>query len=168
MTSVRAEAPADMPAIRALLEASFPTGAEARLVEALRAAGRLSVSLVAEAEGAVVGHVAFSPVAAEARAAGVGLAPVAVAPGHRRRGVGASLVHHGLAACVRAGFAFAVVLGDPAYYSRFGFRAASGWGLTDEYGGGAAFQARELRPRGVPRGAGLIRYAPEFRGLAVS
>ena len=55
-----------------------------------------------------------------------------------------------------------VVLGEPAYYGRFGFTVASSWGLWDQYGGGPAFQVLELRPGGVPRGAGLVQYAEEF------
>jgi len=58
-----------------------------------------------------------------------------------------------------------VVLGDPAYYGRFGFLPASGWGLGDEYGGGAAFQALELRAGSIPTAGALVRYAPEFAAL---
>lgn len=72
------------------------------------------------------------------------------------------MVRGGLDASRRAGFGFVVVLGEPAYYARFGFAAASGWGLLDEYGGGAAFQALELRPGAIPRGAGPVRYGAEF------
>ena len=59
-----------------------------------------------------------------------------------------------------------MVLGEPAYYGRFGFTAAAAWGLRDEYGGGSAFQAVELRAGAIPRGAGLVRYAPEFAVVA--
>ena len=64
MTSVREERPEDAAAIRQVLAACFPTDAEARLVDLLRAAGHLTVSLVAEEDGQVIGHVAFSPVSA--------------------------------------------------------------------------------------------------------
>jgi putative acetyltransferase len=57
------------------------------------------------------------------------------------------------------------VLGEPAYYARFGFRPAAEFGLTDEYGGGQAFQAVELAAGGLPAGAGLVRYAPEFAAV---
>ena len=59
-----------------------------------------------------------------------------------------------------------MVLGEPAYYARFGFMAASHWQLHDEYAGGAAFQALERRPGAIPPGGGLVRYAPEFALLA--
>jgi putative acetyltransferase len=155
----------DVAAIHVLHAASFPTDAEARLVSLLRAAGHLPVSLVAEVDGAVVGHVAFSPVMAVTGAVGAGLAPVAVSGPHRRQGIAARLIEDGLAACRSTGFGWAVVMGEPAYYSRFGFRPASEFGLADEYGGGPAFQAVELVPGALPSGAGLVRYAPEFTSL---
>src|SRR5262249_50737615 len=122
MVLVHSERPGDVAAIHAVHAASFPTELEARLVGLLRAAGRLPVSLVAEIGGAVVGHIAFSPVTAASGAAGAGLAPVAVAAPHRRQGIAAELVRAGLEACRSAGFGWAVVMGEPAYYSRFGFR----------------------------------------------
>jgi putative acetyltransferase len=152
-------------AIHAVLAASFPTDLESRLVDLLRGAGRLRVSLVAEVDGALVGHIAFSPVTAATGALGVGLAPVAVAERHRRRGIAAALVRAGLEACRADGFGWEVVMGEPGYYSRFGFRPASEFGLSDEYGGGQAFQVIELVAGGLPVGAGLVRYAPEFAAV---
>jgi putative acetyltransferase len=125
------------------------------------------VSLVAEIGDVIVGHIAFSPVAAASTAAGAGLAPIAVIEAHRRRGVAAELVRKGLDACRQAGVGWVVVLGDPAYYARFGFRAASDFGLRDDYGGGDAFQAVELIRGALPVGAGLVRYAEEFATLGV-
>jgi putative acetyltransferase len=165
MVAIHPERPGDAAAIRAVHAASFPTDVESRLVDLLRAAGRLPVSLVAEVGGVVVGHVAFSPVTAASGAVGVGLAPVAVVEPHRRRGIAAALVRAGLEACRATGFGWAVVLGEPAYYSRFGFRPAFEFGLSDEYGGGPAFQAIELVPGAVPVGAGLVRFAPEFAAV---
>ena len=92
MVSLRPERAQDAAAIHAVHRASFPTDMEARLVDSLRAAGRLCVSLVAEVGGAVVGHVAFSPVTTGSGTAGAGLAPVAVAEAHRRRGIAAELI----------------------------------------------------------------------------
>jgi putative acetyltransferase len=165
MVAVHPERPGDVGAIHAVHAASFPTDLEARLVDLLRAAGRLRVSLVAEVGGAVVGHIAFSPVTAPSGTAGAGLAPVAVTEPHRRQGIAAALVRAGLEACRAAGFGWAVVMGEPAYYSRFGFRPAAEFLLADEYGGGSAFQAMELVPGALPVGAGLVRYAPEFAAV---
>ena len=165
MVAIRPEQPGDVAAIHDVHAASFPTEFEARLVGLLRAAGRLPVSLVAEVGGAVVGHIAFSPVTAASGAVGAGIAPVAVVAPHRRQGIAAELIRVGLEACRTAGFGWAVVIGEPAYYSRFGFRPAAEFGLADEYGGGPAFQAIELVPGALPRGAGLVRYAPEFAAV---
>jgi len=141
---------------------SFLTAAEARLVDLLRVAGSLRVSLVAEVDDAIVGHVAFSPVSAASRIAGAGLAPLAIVAQHRGRGIGAELVRKGLDACRAAGVGWVVVLGPPTYYAKFGFRPASDRGLCDEYRGGSAFQAIELIRGALPVGAGLVRYAQEF------
>ncbi|MCC6906855.1 MAG: N-acetyltransferase [Phycisphaerales bacterium] len=160
---IRPEEPRDADSIHAVLAVSFPTDAEARLVDALPGGGHLTVSMVAIDEDRVIGHVAFSPVRAESGAAGVGLAPVAVLESHRRRGIGAALIEAGLDACRSLDAGWAVVLGEPAYYSRFGFVAASQFGLHDEYEGGDVFQALELRAGSMPHGAGLVKYAAEFR-----
>lgn len=166
--TIRYEQTGDAVAIFAVHAESFSSDAEARLVDLLRTAGRLTVSLVAEVDGHVVGHVAFSPVtvalepSAVKRSPGVGLAPVAVVEAFRRQGVAGELIRTGLLACRDRGYGWAVVLGEPAYYGRFGFRAAAEFGLSDEYGGGPAFQAIELTSGALPRNAGLVRYAPEF------
>ena len=173
MTTVRLERPDDpeeVRAIHAVHAASFPTEDEARLVDLLREAGRLAVlpgrrGRRSAGQG-IVGHVGFSPVSLEgARAKGMGLAPVAVLPEHRRQGIAAALVREGLSACEDAGVGFVVVLGDPAYYGRFGFRTAADFGLRDEYGGGPAFQVRVFNEGALPAAGGLVRYAPEFGAL---
>lgn len=164
MSIIRPEHPDDAAAIFAVHRAAFPTEDEARLVDALRVAGHAAISLVAEAEGQVVGHIVFSPVsvvgAADKR--GLGLAPVAVVPGHQRCGIGSALIREGLSSCCQAGYDFVVVLGHPEYYSRFGFRRASEVGLGNEYGADEAFMVLELAPGGLPP-AGLVEYGPEFR-----
>ena len=164
---IRIEEPGDAAAIHALVAAAFPTDAEARLVDALRAAERLQLSLVAEQVGELVGHVAFSPVDLRDASAtgGTGLAPVAVAASHRRRGIADRLIREGLARCRSAGLTWVVVLGDPAYYGRFGFVPASRHGLADTYGGGDAFQVLALVDDGLPSAGGTVHYAPEFDEL---
>jgi putative acetyltransferase len=160
--NVRPEQPADREAVHAVHVASFTSDLEARLVDMLRAAGKLTISLVAEEEGQILGHVGFSPVTAPGATGGVGLAPVAVLPAFRRRGIAAALIRQGLAVCGELDYSFVVVLGEPDYYRRFGFTPAAAWGLQDEYGGGQAFQALELRADAIPPGTRIVRYAPEF------
>jgi len=159
---IRNEQSSDAEAIRALLLAAFPTDAEARLVDELRRAGHLTISLLAERAGEIIGHIAFSPITVEEKVAGLGLAPVAVHPSAHRTGLGARLIQEGLSSCRTAGAGLVVVLGDPAYYTRFGFKPASNWNLSDEYGGGEAFQALELQPGAAPPSGGPVKYAPEF------
>jgi putative acetyltransferase len=159
---VREEKPSDEAAIRHVLNAAFPGPLEAQLIDDLRRAGNLTISLVAEIDGQVVGHVAFSPVAVAKQVRGLGLAPLAVLPSVHRKGVGTTLAKAGIAKCRQLGTGFIVVLGSPAYYERFGFQPASKWSLTDEYEGGAAFQTMELIPGAVPAGGGLVQYGPEF------
>jgi putative acetyltransferase len=167
MTSiVRTEDEADVPAIFAIHRSCFPSDGEARLVDALRTAGCLTVSLVAVVNDEIVGHIAFSPVTTQDGATGLGLAPLAVVKEHRQKGIGAHLVRTGILACKTADYGWTVVLGDPDYYSRFDFEPASKFGLSDEFGGGEHFQAVELIAGQLPTGAGLVRYAPEFNAFA--
>ncbi len=170
IVSIRPEQPADAAPIWRILEAAFPTAAEARLVESLRAGGHLWVSLVAEVDGEIVGHIAFSPVEIEGVAGeeiGVGLAPVAVAPDSQYQGIGSRLIREGLAACERAGYGFVVVLGGPAYYQRFGFTRADRRGLGNEYGADEAFMVLEVRNGSIPANGGVVRYGPEFAEFAI-
>ena len=164
---VRKEYPADIAAIRELLVAAFPSSAEAELVDELRASGRLSISLVAIDDGAVIGHVAFSPVTVDGTTLGLGLAPVAVRAERRRQGVAERLVREGLGLCRNANIGLVVVLGEPRYYARFGFEAARRHELRDEYQAGDAFQAVELVNGTIRPGGGLVRYCSEFAKLSV-
>lgn len=132
---IRAEEPADAAAVRAVNELAFGQPAEADLVDALRAAGKAIVALVAVAGGRVVGHILFSgvriePDAGDAAAVAAGLAPMAVLPELQRRGIGSRLVEEGLVRCRAAGYGASIVLGHPEYYPRFGYvpRAASASG----------------------------------------
>jgi putative acetyltransferase len=166
---IRPELADDANEIHHLVASAFPTEAEVFLVDELRGSGALTVSLVAvddDTDHRIVGYVAFSPVTSSDHRRGVGLAPVAVAATHRRRGIAAQLIDAGLGNCRELGFEYAVVLGAPDYYRRFGFEAAKDHGLTDEYQGGEAFQVLALRPDGVPRDAGVVRYAPPFQTFA--
>jgi putative acetyltransferase len=127
---VRAEEPRDHDAVRALNRLAFGTNGEADLVDALRADGGDVISLVAEQDEIVVGHILFSPVtlSGSLRLPLAGLAPMAVLPACQRSGIGSQLVPAGLDACRTHGFAAAVVLGYPEFYPRFGFRRASEFG----------------------------------------
>ena len=159
---IRAESPADAAAVRAVHKAAFPTDAEARLVDAIRANGNDRVSLVAQNQGRIVGHALFSPVEVEG-SEGIGLAPVAVLPDLQGVGIGTALVKAGIDACRSLGVKFIVVLGGPRYYRRFGFRPTH---LGNEYGAGEEFMALELEPRATAALHGVVKYGNEFARFA--
>jgi putative acetyltransferase len=126
---IRNETAADVAAIEALTAAAFLNAPHADhteqfIVNALRNAGKLTISLVADAEGTLVGHVAVSPVSISDGASGwFGLGPVSVVPEHQGRGVGSRLVREALRLLFEQGAAGCVVVGEPRYYGRFGFQA---------------------------------------------
>jgi putative acetyltransferase len=126
---IRKESPTDVAAIEAVTVAAFlnathTSHTEQFIINALRQSGQLSISLVADENGAVIGHVAVSPVAVSDGAAGwYGLGPLSVAPERQGQGVGGQLMAQALSELRRLGAAGCVVLGDPNYYSRFGFTA---------------------------------------------
>ncbi|MEQ1710845.1 MAG: N-acetyltransferase [Hyphomicrobium sp.] len=124
---IRDELPSDTDAIRSVVTSAFThaphsNGTEAAIVEALRAGSALTISLIAEKQGEVVGHVAFSPVSVGGNFLGwFGLGPVAVVSDEQHSGIGRALIEAGLERLRVMGAQGCVVLGEPNYYSRFGF-----------------------------------------------
>jgi putative acetyltransferase len=165
--TVRAERPADAAAIRKVLVAAFPSDEEAVLVERLRAEGDLVAAFVAENDAkGVVGYIAFSrltlgPEPGNAQAA-VALGVLAVDPGSQRGGVGAALVRAGLGHLAGSAAHLVFVLGDPAYYRRFGFTVDMARGFRSVYSG-PHYMALALSP-GTPR-EGTIDYPAAFNAL---
>ena len=171
MITIRPETPADFPAIRQILLDAFPTPAESMLVEKLREDDLAEIALVAELDGRVAGHIVFSPVRADGqwgRTGGVGLGPVAVDIRSQGQGVGSALIEQGIARARDRGFSFVVVLGEPNYYSRFGFRPASEHSLRNEYGVDAEFMLIPLKGEESLPGAALASYSPHFRSTVGS
>lgn len=161
---VRRERPADIPAVQVLTRDAFGQDLERDLLAALRAdEGWLpALSLVAERDGEVVGHVVVTRGDVSGVPA-VGLGPISVLPALQRSGVGSALVHVVCAVAEASGESLAVLLGEPAYYARFGFVAASSVDvLSPDPAWGDAFQARRLRPD-APTGS--FAYAMPFRRL---
>jgi len=132
--TLRDETPDDSAAIARVTEAAFATLAisnhtEQHIVAALRAAGALAVSLVAEVDGVVVGYIAFSPVEISDGTPGwYGLGPVSVLPAYQRQGVGKQLVRAGLARLRELHARGCCLVGHPDYYPQFGFRNVAGLG----------------------------------------
>lgn len=161
--SIRPETAADVASIHALtadafVNAEHSSHTEHFIVDALRERGELAVSLVAEQDGQVLGHVALSPVVIGDGSAGwFGLGPISVAPQRQGQGIGSALMQAALDALRERGARGCVLLGEPGYYGRFGFRAEPGLvlpGVPAEY-----FQALCLQP---PMAQGEVRYSPAF------
>jgi putative acetyltransferase len=167
MFEIRAEEDRDRERVHEIVATAFERRNEADLVENLRRSADPTLSLVAQEEGRILGHVFFSPVEIEGAAETLrvaGLAPLAVDPAHQGRGVGSALVRAGVAACPALGWQAVFLVGNPAYYSRFGFRLALPMGFT--YGDphmDAALQVMEGEA-GVLSGVkgGRVRYHPAF------
>jgi HAD superfamily hydrolase (TIGR01509 family) len=165
---LRPEIPGDLPGVRSVNEQTFPTPAESNLVDLCRQRDRVTLSMVAILGGHVVGHGLFTPVTLEPSWDGrlaVGLGPLAVLPEFQRTGIGSRLVRAGLDRLRGLEAGFVVVLGAPAYYSRFGFQPGHALGLSSDYGDGDEFQVLELHPGLLAGMQGRVRYAPEFAEL---
>ena len=165
---IRAEEENDRAAVHALNAAAFATAAEADLVDVLRLNAAPVVSLVAECEGAVVGHILFSPVTLTGHPdlKIMGLAPMAVAPSLQSEGIGSALVRAGLERCRSLGSGAVVVLGHPGYYPRFGFSPSVRYGIGSEYDvPDEVFMITELQPGFLGGAAGTIQYHIAFKNV---
>ncbi len=164
---LRCERASDHGAIADLTEVAFATEphsqhTEQHIIHALRSAGVLTLSLVAEVEGRVVGHVAFSPVTVSGRdLAWYGLGPLAVLPDHQGRGLGSALVREGLRRLGAAGAKGCVLVGHPDFYRRFGFRNLPG--LVLEGVPPEVFLALPLGPDEI---VGTVRFHEGFEARA--
>jgi putative acetyltransferase len=159
---VRSETPSDFAAIRIVEEAAFGQSAEAELVDDLRAAGDSVFSLVAVDDGTVVGHALFSRMKAPFPALALG--PVAVLHEYRRTGIGSRLIRQGIARSEAAGWQGIFVLGDPAFYRRFGFDAVKARGFISPYAG-PHLMVLPIGRSELPTTAGRIEHAPAFAKL---
>jgi len=168
---LRPEEPRDFAAIGEIHRLSFEGGNEAVLVEKLRGSRDFipGLSLVAEFEGRAVGHVLFSriwirpPDPKLPEEVALALAPLAVHPDFRDKGIGSELVTQGLKACRQNGYSLVVVVGEQSYYGRFGFIPARPKGLEVPFPvPERAFLVAEIIPRPGPGVKGTIRYPQAF------
>ncbi|MGI9272393.1 MAG: GNAT family N-acetyltransferase [Woeseiaceae bacterium] len=167
--TTRYGAAADLPAIETLYPAAFPDEDLLPLVRQLLPDSANVLSLVAEVDAAIVGHVAFSRCSLAGTDSALSLlAPLAVAPTAQRAGVGTSLTNAGIELLRKDGVAAVLVLGDPAYYGRFGFAATTSvtppYDLPVEYMG--AWQLLELYP-GAAHLSGRLRVPEQWRQPAL-
>ena len=158
---VRDESPRDWKAVYEVVSSAFGRLAEADLVEKLREAGDSVVSLVADEDGQIIGHVLLSKMDAPFPA--VALAPVSVIPTRQRRGIGSALVQQAVSRARSENWAAIFVLGDPNYYERFGFDREAAAGFTSPYAG-RHFMVLKLSSS-LLASTGELRHAPAFVAL---
>jgi len=165
---IRPEKSGDEAAVRCINAEAFDSPAEANLVDALRKQVCPVISLVAEIDGSIVGHIMFSPVLIPGypETSIMGLAPMAVDPAVQRSGIGSELVRKGLWKCEQLAIEAVIVLGHPEFYPRFGFVPASRFGLRCEYDvPDEVFMAMELRAGSLDTATGTVRYHQAFGEL---
>jgi putative acetyltransferase len=163
--NMRPELAADHEAIQQVNRVAFGQDAEAGLVDALRDAGYLRVSLVAEQGGKVIGHILFSdlPIITEnGPINALALATMAVLPEYQNQGIGSALVRRGLELCREQGHRIVVVLGHPHFYPRFGFSSKMAVHLASPFSGRESFMAVELVQGALVGVAGRVQYPPPF------
>lgn len=167
MLIIRPETPDDIAVIRQVNELAFGRPDEAQLVEKLRHAAAITLSLVASQNEQLIGHALFSPVTIVAEdgsvTATVALGPIAVHPAWQNQGIGGALIRQGLAECQNAGYEVMIVLGHPHYYPKFGFVAAAQHNIhyTQPLPEGV-FMVAELQPDALAKVHGVVHYHPAF------
>ncbi len=159
---IREERLEDIAAIREVNRRAFGSDLEARIIDALRSKGGLSLSLVALLDGRFVGHIAYSP-ASIGGVTGAALGPMAVLPEDQRRGIGTRLVEAGNRQLEQRGCPFIAVVGHASFYPRFGFAPAGGRGIRSEWDVPDESFMLLVLDEGKMRGvSGTARYRPEF------
>jgi putative acetyltransferase len=163
---IKNEDPEDIQKIHELNGIAFGRETEAALVDKLRSSKALTLSLVAMEEGSIVGHIAFSPITINAEdqtISAIGLGPIAVSPERQRSGIGSRLVEAGLGEIKRLGHKIVIVLGNPEFYSRFGFLPARKFGIRWQFDvPDDVFMVKELCEHALQGVKGIVKYRPEF------
>jgi putative acetyltransferase len=164
---IRLETPADIPAIHGLNEIAFGQPLEANIVDTIRRSNGVGLSLVADNQGRIVGHILFSPAVIEGpkgSITGMGLAPLAVLPELQRKGIGTQLVKRGIEDLITIRYPFIMVLGHADYYPRFGFERASRYGIRCPWDGvpDEVFMVLWLDRSKAGAFPGIARYRDEF------
>jgi putative acetyltransferase len=168
---IRAERPDDETSIALVHELAFGTSGEARLVEALRRTTSWipELSLVAESDEQIVGHVLFTQIGvreSERLHPALALAPVGVLPERQNAAIGSRLIRAGLETARNLRHEIVLVLGHPSYYPRFGFMPASAYGIRyPQAGHEAAFMVLELLPGALAKVCGVAEYPRPFADL---
>lgn len=171
---IRKETPEDYTRVVEMTEKAFDTmpfsdGTEGKLVEKLRKAETFisELSLVAELNNQVVGHILFTPILidnGQELFESLALAPVSVLPEYQNQGIGSKLINEGHKIARKLGFDSVIVLGHPEYYPKFGYKPASTWGIkaTFDLPDNNAFMALELTHGALNKVSGKVKFPSEF------
>ncbi|MBL7967141.1 MAG: N-acetyltransferase [Prolixibacteraceae bacterium] len=171
---IRQEMPSDYDAVIELTAKAFETmpfseGDEDRLVASLRTASTFipELSLVAELNGKIVGHILFTPLSidnGQQKFQSLVLGPVSVLPEFQKQGIGGELIRAGHQKTTELGFHSVILIGHPEYYPRFGYKTASGFGLkvSMELPSDDVFMAVELTENALSGVTGMVIFPPEF------
>lgn len=165
---IRRETKEDFNSIYEINKRAFKQENESKLIERIRVSKNFipELSLVAEENGKIVGHILFSKIAikGEKEYETLALAPMAVLPKFQKQGIGGKLIREGLNKARELGFDSAIVLGHKDYYPRFGFERASKWNIKCSFEvPDEAFMAIELNSGALVEKAGIVEYPEEFR-----
>ena len=166
MIHIRKEQKKDFKAIREVNDKAFEQPEEGIVVEKIRNRNSNILSLVAEVEGKVIGHILFSPAVIEMKDKtwdGMGLAPMSVLPEYQNKGIGTKLVDAGMKEIRNRDCPFVIVLGHPNYYPRFGFKTATRYGVKCQWEvPEEAFMIMILDENAMDDITGVAKYLPEF------
>jgi putative acetyltransferase len=168
---IRSEGPDDYPIIDLVNKQAFNRPNEAELIRKLRQTREFvtELSLVAEQDEMVVGHILFYPAyikSTDARHQVLSLGPMAVLPLYQRRGIGSELIMEGLTRAKSLNYKSVIVLGHVHYYPRFGFKPASRWGITPPFDVPEnVFMALELEPGELKDKSGTVVYPEAFKDV---
>jgi len=160
--NIRESTPSDHATVDALVEAAFKQPAEARLVNALRASGDAVTDLVAETDNRITGHILLSKLRAPDNC--VALAPVSVAPDYQNQGIGSALIRDAIDRAKQSGWTAIFLLGDPAYYTRFGFNVGKAATFETEYPA-EYFMALELEAGALSKLSRKVEFPTPFAKL---
>ena len=165
--NITKEKPNEIQQIREINLQAFETKAEADLVDRLRDSGVPIISLVAEMDKKLVGHILFTPMTMNNYDIKIaGLAPMAVPPDYQNKGIGSALIEKGFEYCIEENYVAVAVLGHPNYYPKFGFVPSTRFDLISEYDvPKEVFMIKELVSNSLSKISGVIKYHEEFSRL---
>ena len=168
-TIIRPETDEDIPAIYQVNKLAFKRENEAQLVNRLREEDAIILSLVAELDGQIIGHILFSPVTitdGEFQWQAIGLGPMAVLPEFQNQRIGSALIRSGLDELKKLGHDIVIVLGHPEYYPRFGFKPSKPFGIQWEINvPDKVFMVAELSEGALNGRKGIVRYHSAFKDV---